>query len=129
MRTACATTDFAMQNVLLQMNLELVTPDGGMRITKLKSWVTRCGACFMVYPDNDLTKSLYRNMNKRLFCSRCGSGDMMQRIAASVNNSTGELRLHFSKKYRPNLRGTKFSLPANNSKNVDRYRGDLLLRE
>merc|ERR1712003_261296 len=92
MRTACATTDFAMQNVLLQMNLELVTPDGGMRITKLKSWVTRCGACFMVYPDNDLTKSLYRNMNKRLFCSRCGSGDMMQRIAASVNNSTGELR-------------------------------------
>jgi len=129
-RTACTTTDFAMQNVLLQMNLELLSVDG-IRIHRMKTWVMRCGACFMVYPSdaNDASSSsLYRN-NRRLFCSRCGCGDMMQRIAASVNRETGKLKLHFSKKYKNNLRGTKFSLPKPSSTKVDRYRGDLLLRE
>ena len=42
---ACATSDFAMQNVLLQMNLKLLSLDGVM-ITKTKNWVLRCHACF-----------------------------------------------------------------------------------
>lgn len=36
----------------------------------------------------------------------------MQRIAASVDGKTGRLKLHLSKKYKTNTRGTKFSLPA-----------------
>ena len=101
-RAACATTDFAMQNVILQMNLELIGVDG-YKVRKLKSWVTRCGACYTVYSGES-------NDANRLFCGRCGS-DALQRVAASVNGKTGRLRLHLSKKYKNNLRGTKFNLP------------------
>ena len=119
-RTACATTDFAMQNVILQMNLSLLTVDG-VKVRRLKSWVTRCGACFTVYTgdQNGLGTT-------RLFCERCGS-DFMQRIAASVDGKTGRLKLHLSKKYKTTTRGTKFSLPAPGKGN--RFEGDLLLRE
>jgi RNA-binding protein NOB1 len=120
-RAACATTDFAMQNVILQMNLELLSVDG-MKVRKLKNWVTRCGACYTVYTSSDHTGPL----GKRLFCEKCGS-DLMQRIAASVDGKTGRLRLHLSKNYQHNLRGTKFSLPKPGSGN--RFHGDLLLRE
>lgn len=41
----CMTADFAMQNVLLQMGLSLISTDG-KRIQKVKSWVLRCHACF-----------------------------------------------------------------------------------
>ncbi|KAF8213831.1 hypothetical protein K438DRAFT_1802325 [Mycena galopus ATCC 62051] len=41
----CMTADFAMQNVLLQMGLNLVGVEG-KRIQKVKSWVLRCHACF-----------------------------------------------------------------------------------
>jgi RNA-binding protein NOB1 len=121
-RAACTTTDFAMQNVILQMNLELLSVDG-IKIRKLKSWVQRCGACFKVYTNSENAGPLG---SKRLFCDHCGS-DMMQRIAASVDGKTGRLRLHLSKNYKHNLRGTKFSLPKAGTGN--RFQGDLLLRE
>ena len=41
---ASVTADFAMQNVLLQMGLRLVTPDG-RRIKEVHTWVLRCSAC------------------------------------------------------------------------------------
>jgi RNA-binding protein NOB1 len=128
-RTACATTDFAMQNVLLQMNLILMSTDG-MRIRRLKSWVIRCGACFKIHgADEDFKDETHHHM-KRLFCSHCGSGDMMQRISASVDGKTGRLKLHFSRRKQGrhhSIRGTKFSLPKPGSGN--KYKGDLLLRE
>lgn len=121
-RAACTTTDFAIQNVLLQMGCCLVNVDG-VAIRRLKSWVTRCGACFRVETGDG---TFLDGKMKRLFCSHCGS-DMMQRIAASVDGKTGRLKLHLSKKYKHNLRGTKFSLPKAGTGN--RFQGDLLLRE
>lgn len=41
----CMTADFAMQNVLLQLGLNLVGTEG-KRIQKVKTWVLRCHACF-----------------------------------------------------------------------------------
>lgn len=41
------TADFAMQNVLLQMGLRLVAPDG-RRVSSLSRWVLRCTACYGV---------------------------------------------------------------------------------
>lgn len=41
----CMTVDFAMQNVLLQMGLNLVGLEG-KRIEKIKTWVLRCHACY-----------------------------------------------------------------------------------
>jgi RNA-binding protein NOB1 len=127
-RTACATTDFAMQNVLLQMNLILLSTDG-MRIRRLKSWVLRCGACFKIHGADDDFRDETNHHMKRLFCSHCGS-DMMQRISASVDGKTGRLKLHFSKRKQGrhhSIRGTKFSLPKPGSGN--KYKGELLMRE
>jgi rRNA maturation endonuclease Nob1 len=124
-RAACATTDFAMQNVLLQMNLLLLSVDG-VHIRRLKSWVMRCGACFKIHSTDD---DFYKGRMKRLFCAHCGS-DMLQRVAASVDGKTGRLKLHFSKRLQgkhTSIRGTKFSLPKPGSGN--RFQGDLLLRE
>lgn len=42
---ACMTADYAMQNVLLHMGLNLVGVEG-KKITSVKSWVLRCHACF-----------------------------------------------------------------------------------
>jgi len=117
-RSACATTDFAMQNVILQMNLELLSVNG-VKVRKLKSWVTRCGACYTIYTNSE-------SNSKRLFCDRCGS-DSLSRVAASLDGKTGRLKLHLSKKYKPKLRGSKFSLPKPGK--GDRFKGDLLLRE
>ena len=103
-RAACTTTDFTMQNVLLQMGLSLLSVDG-IQIRRVKSWVYRCGACFKIHTDAEFQRGM-----KRQFCSHCGS-DMMQRISASLDGKTGRLKLHLSKKYKHNLRGTKFSLP------------------
>jgi len=41
----CMTADFAMQNVLLQMHLDLVSVDG-RRIQQVRNYVLRCHACF-----------------------------------------------------------------------------------
>ncbi|PKI83638.1 Nob1p [Malassezia vespertilionis] len=45
MSVACMTADFAVQNALLQMGLNLVSTDG-MQIERVKSWVLRCHACY-----------------------------------------------------------------------------------
>ena len=44
-KVACITTDFAMQNVLLQMRLRVISFEG-MAIRSAKTWVLRCHACF-----------------------------------------------------------------------------------
>jgi RNA-binding protein NOB1 len=41
----CMTSDYAMQNVLLHMGLNLVSPEG-KRISMVKTWVLRCHACY-----------------------------------------------------------------------------------
>jgi RNA-binding protein NOB1 len=117
-RAACATTDFAMQNVILQMNLELLSVDG-VRVRRLKTWVTRCGACFTIYGNDD-------KKGQRLFCDKCGS-NTLHRIAASVDRNSGRLKLHMKKNYQYNTRGTKFALPKAGKAN--KYEGDLLLAE
>lgn len=42
---ACLTGDYAMQNVLLQIGITALGPDG-MRVKQVRTWVLRCHACF-----------------------------------------------------------------------------------
>ena len=131
LRPAIATTDFAMQNVILRMGLLLATIDGetdGTYVVKtLKSWVMRCPACFTVAADKGGGGNSNSNSNVGLFCGKCGSAGL-ERIAASTDPKTGERKLHLSKKRRDqNVRGTKFTMPK--AGNQGRYDGDLLLRE
>jgi RNA-binding protein NOB1 len=94
---ATMTIDFAMQNVLLQMNLRLLSTNM-QRIRNLTSKVLRCHACFLTVKDMS-----------RQFCPRCG-GSTLKRVNCSTN-SKGEFRLHLSKNYQFNKRGDKYSIP------------------
>lgn len=118
---ACVTTDYAMQNVLLQMNLPLLSLQGRV-VRKVKRWVLRCAACFLLVSDMD-----------KLFCSRCGNATL-ERMACTMNAKTGKTHLHFARpgKRRNNLRGTKYSLPQpaqGRAQGQSRFSGDILLRE
>ncbi|GER30576.1 RNA-binding protein nob1 [Striga asiatica] len=93
---ACVTTDFAMQNVLLQIGLRLLAP-GGMQIRELHRWVLKCHACFKVTTDSG-----------RIFCPSCGNGGTLRKVAVTVNENGIMLA---ARRPRVSLRGTKFSLP------------------
>ncbi|KAJ3685794.1 hypothetical protein LUZ61_014958 [Rhynchospora tenuis] len=93
---ACITSDFAMQNVLLQIGLRLLAP-GGMQIRQLHRWVLKCHAC------NKVTQEI-----GRIFCPKCGNGGTLRKVSVTVSESGIVLA---ARKQRFLLRGTKFSLP------------------
>lgn len=93
---ACITSDFAMQNVILQMGLRLIAP-GGMQIRELQRWVLKCHACFKVTTEIG-----------RIFCPSCGNGGTLRKVAVTVGQNGIVIA---ARKPRVSLRGTKFSLP------------------
>ncbi|PSS04164.1 RNA-binding protein [Actinidia chinensis var. chinensis] len=93
---ACVTSDFAMQNVLLQMGLRLLAP-GGMQIRQLHRWILKCHACFKVTTEIG-----------RIFCPSCGNGGTLRKVAVTVGENGIVLAAH---RPRVSLRGTQFSLP------------------
>jgi RNA-binding protein NOB1 len=97
MQVAVITTDFAMQNVILQMNLNLLSTSM-FRVKRLNTYVLRCHACFNVC--RDMTKQ---------FCPRCGQATLT-RVACSTSAS-GEFRLHLKKNMQWNHRGDRYSIP------------------
>ena len=97
MQVATITTDFAMQNVLLQMNLNLLSTSL-QSLRHLKTYILRCHACF------DKTKDMTKQ-----FCPRCGK-PTLTRVACSTNQN-GEFKIHLKKNMQWNVRGDRFSIP------------------
>ena len=97
MQVAVLTTDFAMQNVILQINLNLLSRSL-TRVKHLKTFVLRCHACFNVTKD----------MSKQ-FCPRCGQ-PTLTRVSCSTN-ANGEFKLHLKKNMQWNTRGDRYSIP------------------
>lgn len=97
MQVAVLTSDFAMQNVILQMNLNLLSPSLA-RVKHLKTYVMRCHACFAT--SKDLSKQ---------FCARCGQPSLT-RVSCSTN-ANGEFKLHLKKNMQWNSRGDRYSIP------------------
>ncbi|XP_060522569.1 RNA-binding protein NOB1 isoform X2 [Cylas formicarius] len=95
---ACMTTDFAMQNVLKQMNLNVAALNGHL-IKQLKTYILRCYACFK-------TTSI---MTKK-FCPKCGN-DTLKKVAISLDDN-GEMKIHINLRRPLTARGKKFSLPT-----------------
>eukprot|EP01134_Creolimax_fragrantissima_P004982 CFRG4982T1 len=108
----CMTTDYAMQNVLIQMNLSVVSVDG-MLIRRAKSFVLRCHACFKVTTQMD-----------KQFCPDCGNATLVK-MSASVDKK-GVTHYHTSRVKKVNLRGSVFSIAAPKS---GRHANNLILRE
>ncbi|BCR98938.1 rRNA-binding endoribonuclease [Aspergillus luchuensis] len=98
MQVATMTTDFACQNVLLQMNLNLLSTSTLQRIRHLKSFIKRCHACFFTTKD----------MNKQ-FCPRCGK-DTLTRVSCTTD-ANGQFKMHLKKNMQWNNRGNRFSVP------------------
>lgn len=97
-KCACLTTDFAMQNVLIQMGLHIVSVDGRL-IRQARSYIQKCHGCLK--ETHDMTK---------VFCPMCGN-KTLRRVAVSIAKD-GTMQYHYPRrKKNPNLRGTKFSLP------------------
>jgi len=95
---ACMTTDFAMQNVLKQIGLNILGTDG-MVIKETKTWILRCYGCFFTTPLMD-----------KKFCPKCGN-KTLKRVSVTVNRD-GSQQIHISTRRPINTKGKKFSLPA-----------------
>ncbi|KAL1625721.1 20S-pre-rRNA D-site endonuclease nob1 [Diplodia seriata] len=102
LQAAIMTTDFAMQNVILQMNLNLLSPSL-QRVRHLKTFILRCHACFLTT----------KEMNKQ-FCPRCGKPTLNRVTCTTTQN--GEFKLHLKKNMQWNNRGERYSVPKPASK-------------
>lgn len=79
---ACITTDFAMQNVLKQMNLNVTALDGRV-IKYVRTFILRCYTCFKTTTDST-----------KVFCPKCGN-KTLKRVSVSVNEK-GEKVIHLN---------------------------------
>lgn len=98
LQVATMTGDFAMQNVLLQMNLNLLSTTTCKRISHIRQTILRCHACF----------ATTRDMSKQ-FCTRCGK-PTLTRVSSSTNDK-GEVKLHLKQNFQWNNRGNVYSVP------------------
>jgi len=108
---ACVTTDYAMQNVMLQMQLRMVTLEG-RAVTTVRRFVLKCDSC----------ASMCRQLDKK-FCPACGN-PTLARLSYSISPN-GVLRYHYKKGRKVSTRGKRFSLPKPTGGRL----GDLLLTE
>jgi len=106
------TSDFAMQNVIIQMGFTLLSLDG-FRLTRVKRFKLLCRAC----------KTINLNVERK-FCEKCGNSTLAK-VSVYINDK-GEVTYFENPRRRINLRGTRFSIPK---PKVGRDNGNLILRE
>ncbi|KHN98369.1 D-site 20S pre-rRNA nuclease [Metarhizium album ARSEF 1941] len=97
LQAAILTSDYAMQNVALRININLVTP-ALARITHLKNWVLRCHGCFAITKDVE-----------KQFCPKCGQ-PTLTRTSCSTDQH-GNFQIHLKTKFQWNNRGNVYSVP------------------
>eukprot|EP01127_Copromyxa_protea_P003290 TRINITY_DN13123_c0_g1_i1.p1 TRINITY_DN13123_c0_g1~~TRINITY_DN13123_c0_g1_i1.p1 ORF type:complete len:353 (-),score=88.83 TRINITY_DN13123_c0_g1_i1:93-1151(-) len=96
-KVACLTLDFAMQNVMLQMNMNLVSADG-VAIKSVQKYVKRCLSCRIFVKDMELE-----------YCKACGSA-VLQKLSYTVNQD-GVINYNLPR-HKPSLRGTIYAIPT-----------------
>ena len=95
---ACITTDFAMQNVLKQMGLNVTSLDGRI-IKHMRTFILRCYSCYKT--TSDATK---------IFCPKCGH-KTLKRVAVSVNDK-GEQVIHINARHQITTKFKNQPIPA-----------------
>ena len=91
------TSDYAMQNVIIQMGFQLLNLDGRL-LTQVKRFKLLCKGCDTINMDTE-----------RLFCDTCG-GAHMAKVSVYLN-ANGELTYFKNPKRKINLRGNVYSIP------------------
>ncbi|KAH8303466.1 hypothetical protein KR059_011453 [Drosophila kikkawai] len=71
---ACMTTDYALQNVLKQLNLHLAALNGRI-IKQLRTYILRCYACYKT-----------TSIMTKVFCPNCGN-KTLKRVAVSLDEN------------------------------------------
>ncbi|QLG74043.1 hypothetical protein HG535_0F05550 [Zygotorulaspora mrakii] len=115
-QVALATGDFAIQNVSLQMNLNLMNFMSGLRIKRLRNYMLRCHACFKLFPVPKNDKAIH-------FCPSCGGEGTVLRCAVSIDSATGRITPHLKANFQWNNRGVRYSLASPLSKNSQKRYG------
>ncbi|EDW05703.2 RNA-binding protein NOB1 [Drosophila mojavensis] len=79
---ACMTTDYALQNVLKQLNLQLAALNGRI-IKQLRTYILRCYACYKT-----------TSIMTKVFCPNCGN-KTLKRVAISLDEN-GKQVIHIN---------------------------------
>lgn len=79
---ACLTMDFAMQNVLKQIGLNVIALDGRV-IKQMKTFIFRCYACFKT-----------TSIMTKVFCPSCGN-KTLKKVAVTLNEE-GKQQIHIN---------------------------------
>uniref|UniRef100_A0A7S3ABH0 Nin one binding (NOB1) Zn-ribbon-like domain-containing protein n=1 Tax=Rhodosorus marinus TaxID=101924 RepID=A0A7S3ABH0_9RHOD len=109
----CVTTDYSMQNVLLQMGLQLLSVDGQKVVKHVRRYILRCSCC------RTLTRELHRQ-----FCPDCGNHTLV-RLPFSIDKK-GVARVYYDPNRHPSLKGIKYPIPKPKG---GRNNTDLILTE
>ncbi|EFA78121.1 hypothetical protein PPL_08769 [Heterostelium album PN500] len=96
-KVACITSDFSMQNVMLQMGLNLLSVDG-LVVKQVKQFVLKCYSC------NTTTLDF-----SKVWCGACGNQTMVK--AMTWVDRFGNVRVGKGSGKQFNNRGKKFSMP------------------
>ncbi|CAI4788818.1 AIG_G0049580.mRNA.1.CDS.1 [Saccharomyces cerevisiae] len=115
-QVALATGDFAVQNVALQMNLNLMNFMSGLKIKRIRNYMLRCHACFKIFP-------LPKDGKPKHFCASCGGQGTLLRCAVSVDSRTGNVTPHLKSNFQWNNRGNRYSVVSPLSKNSQKRYG------
>eukprot|EP00727_Mastigamoeba_balamuthi_P010524 m51a1_g6094 hypothetical protein (251) ;mRNA; f:44289-45041 len=112
----CMTTDFACQNVLMQLGVPVISADG-MHIRKARQWMLKCFSCLHTTRDP-----------RKLFCPSCGN-DTLRRVALEMSES-GELHEVTGSGPLRNVRGsTALPRPRGGRHNTDPIRSEDVLQQ
>lgn len=95
---ACITSDFAMQNVLKQIGLNVTAIDGRI-IRQLRTFIFRCTTCFKT-----------TSVMTKLFCPKCGHATL-KKVGVSIDDD-GNQHIHINGRKPLTARGKRFSLPT-----------------
>lgn len=79
---ACLTMDFAMQNVLMQIGLNVASLEGKV-IKQMRTFILRCYACFKT-----------TGIMTKLFCPNCGN-KTLKKVAVSLDDE-GKQKIHIN---------------------------------
>lgn len=96
-RVACMSTDFAVQNVLKQINLNIAALDGRL-IKQMRTYILRCYACFKT-----------TSIMTKLFCPNCGH-KTLKRVAVSMDEN-GQRVVHINLRRPLTAKGKNQSIP------------------
>lgn len=79
---ACLTMDFAMQNVLMQMGLNVAMLDGKV-IKQMRTFIFRCYACFKT-----------TSIMTKVFCPHCGN-KTLKKVEVTLDED-GKQQIHIN---------------------------------